>query len=143
EMLGRLDRSFDAQRRFTADASHELRSPLSRLRAELEVTLRRPRTAEEYGETLRSSLDEVERLQRLTDELLRLARIDAREEPELPEAIPVREIIQAALDVVGPEAESRGIALEVSGPGDVLVSAAPGAARLALAKSLRRAGQTP
>jgi two-component system, OmpR family, sensor kinase len=139
EMLGRLDRSFDAQRRFTADASHELRSPLSRLRAELEVTLRRPRTAEEYGETLRSCLDEVERLQRLTDELLRLARIDAREEPELPEAIPVREIIQAALDVVRPEAESRGIALEVTGPGDVLVSAAPGAARLALANILHNA----
>src|SRR4029450_13314804 len=83
DMLGRLDRSFDAQRRFTADASHELRSPLSRLRGAPEVPLRPPRTAEEYGETLRSGLDEGERLQRLTDELLRLARIDPREEPEL------------------------------------------------------------
>jgi two-component system, OmpR family, sensor kinase len=73
------------------------------LRAEFEVTLRRPRTAEEYAETLRSCLEEVERLQRLTDELLRLARIDAREEPELAEAIPVGEIVQAALDVVRPE----------------------------------------
>ena len=139
EMLGRLDRSFDAQRRFTADASHELRSPLSRLRAELEVTLRRPRTAEEYGETLHSCLDEVERLQALTDELLRLARIDAREESELPQAIPVREIVQAALDVVRPEAESRSVVLEVSLPGEVLVNAAPGAAKLALANILQNA----
>ena len=139
EMLGRLDRSFDAQRRFTADASHELRSPLSRLRAELEVTLRRPRTAEEYGETLHSCLDEVERLQALTDELLRLARIDAREEPELPQAIAVREIVQAALDVVRPEAESRSVALEVSLPGEVRVNVAPGAAKLALANILQNA----
>jgi two-component system, OmpR family, sensor kinase len=139
EMLGRLDRSFDAQRRFTADASHELRSPLSRLRAELEVTLRRPRTAEEYGETLRSCLDEVERLQGLTDELLRLARIDARQEPELPEATPVREIVQAALDVVRAAAESRSVALEVTLPGEVLVNAAPAAAKLALANILHNA----
>ena len=73
EMLGRLERSFEAQRRFTSDASHELRSPLSRLRAELEVTLRRPREGAEYEEALRSSLDEVERLSRLTEDLLMLA----------------------------------------------------------------------
>ena len=67
----------EAQRRFTADASHELSSPLSRLRAELEVTLRRPRERTEYEEALRSCLDEVERLSRLTDDLLILARLDA------------------------------------------------------------------
>src|SRR5207245_6695155 len=82
EMLARIERSFEVQRRFTADASHELRSPLSRLRAELEVTLRRPRTPMEYEETLRSCLDEVQRVQGLIEELLGLARIDARQEPE-------------------------------------------------------------
>src|SRR5207249_1503152 len=81
DMLDRLERSFEAQRRFTADASHELRSPLSRLRAELEVTLRRPRPAREYEETLRSCLDEVRRVQELIEELLGLARIDARQAP--------------------------------------------------------------
>lgn len=80
EMLDRLERSFEVQRRFTADASHELRSPLSRLRAELEITLRRPRRVAEYEQTLHSCLEEVERLTQLVEELLELARLDARQE---------------------------------------------------------------
>ncbi len=62
DMLERIQKSFEVQRQFTADASHELMSPLSRLRAELEVTLRRPRDIAEYEESLRSCLEEVERL---------------------------------------------------------------------------------
>jgi len=72
EMLARIERVFEAQRRFTADASHELRSPLSRLRAELEVTLRRTRDPVEYQEALQSCLGEVERLGSLTEGLLTL-----------------------------------------------------------------------
>ena len=81
EMLDRVERGVETQRRFTADASHELRSPLSRLRAEIEVTLRRPREGAEYEETLRSCLEEVERLSDLTEELLTLAHLDADERP--------------------------------------------------------------
>jgi two-component system OmpR family sensor kinase len=80
-MLDRVEHGVETQRRFTADASHELRSPLSRLRAEIEVTLRRPRDATEYEETLRSCLEEVERLSQLTEELLTLAHLDAEEKP--------------------------------------------------------------
>jgi len=70
EMLGRLERSFEVRRMFSADASHDLLSLLSRLRAELEVTLRRTRPVAEYEETLRSCLDEVERIQAMIEELL-------------------------------------------------------------------------
>jgi two-component system OmpR family sensor kinase len=139
DMLGRLARSFDAQRRFTADASHELRSPLSRLRAELEVTLRRWRTAEEYEETLRSCLDEVERLQALTEELLELARIDAREEPERAEAVPVGDLVEAAVAAIVSEAKSRGVVVEVVPSPEILVQAAPIAAKVALANVLHNA----
>ncbi len=76
-MLGRLRSAFDAQRRFTADASHELRSPLTALRGELELARRRERSPEEYRRVIDSSLEEVERLSRMAEDLLTLARSDA------------------------------------------------------------------
>lgn len=76
-MLERIQQAFDAQRRFTADASHELRSPLTAVRGEIEVALRRERTPEEYREVLESGLEELVRLSHVTDDLLTLARSDA------------------------------------------------------------------
>jgi len=139
DMLGRLERSFEVQRRFTADASHELRSPLSRLRAELEVTLRRPRETGDYEETLRSCLDEVERVQSLIEELLALARIDARQEPETPEPVPVSEIVAAAVAAVRPKAAKRSIDVTIDRPTELLVTTAPMAAQVALANILDNA----
>jgi two-component system, OmpR family, sensor kinase len=139
DMLGRLDQSFDAQRRFTADASHEMRSPLSRLRAELEVTLRRARPAGEYEETLRSCLDEVVRLQTLTEELLELARIDAREEPEQAKVVAIGDLVAGAVAAVASEAESRSVTIELVASPTMLVHAAPVAARVALANVLHNA----
>jgi heavy metal sensor kinase len=77
EMLGRLDESFNQIRRFSADASHELQTPLTILKGEVEVALRSPRSPEEYQRTLKSALEEIDRIARLVDELLLLARADA------------------------------------------------------------------
>jgi len=139
DMLERLQRSFEVQRRFTADASHELRSPLSRLRAELEVMLRRPRSTAEYEETLRSCLDEVQRVQGLIEELLALARIDAHQEAEVAEPTAVSEIVEAAVAAVKPAAERRHVAIGVDRPPALLVNAAPAAAKVALANILDNA----
>lgn len=63
--------------RFTADAAHELRAPLALLRTRIEVTLRQERSPDQYRESHRELLSEVERLSRVTDQLLVLARADA------------------------------------------------------------------
>lgn len=76
-MLDRLERAFDVQRRFTADASHELRAPLNVLRGDIEVSLKRERSAAEYRDTLGRCRDEVLRMARLVSDLLTLARSDA------------------------------------------------------------------
>jgi two-component system, OmpR family, sensor kinase len=76
EMLERLDGALEHERSFIADASHELRTPLALLKAELELSLRRPRSAEELEAALRSAATETERLTRLAEHLLVLARSD-------------------------------------------------------------------
>ncbi|HEV1997926.1 MAG TPA: ATP-binding protein, partial [Candidatus Dormibacteraeota bacterium] len=76
-MLARLETAFDSLRRFTADAAHELRAPLTLIRTEAEVTLRRPRSAEEYQASLATVLAEAQRLARMADQLLILARAEA------------------------------------------------------------------
>ncbi|MEJ2071765.1 MAG: histidine kinase dimerization/phospho-acceptor domain-containing protein, partial [Syntrophobacterales bacterium] len=77
QMLGRLDDSFRQVRRFSADASHELQTPLTILKGEIEVSLRSPRSPEEYQRVLRSSLEEIERISRLVEGLMLLARADS------------------------------------------------------------------
>jgi heavy metal sensor kinase len=77
--FARLESSFGTLKRFTADVSHELRTPLTALRSVGEVALRGSHDAEGYRETIGSMLEEVDRLTRLTDELLTLARADAGE----------------------------------------------------------------
>ena len=77
ETLARLESSFDQLRRFTADASHELRTPLSVIRGIGEIGLGQTRTPAEYKEAMGSMLEEVDRLTRLVDTLLRLSSGDA------------------------------------------------------------------
>jgi heavy metal sensor kinase len=76
EMLDGIQNSMDAQKRFTSDVSHEVRSPLTSLRGSIEVALRKKRTTEEYEELLRNNLSDIIRLSRITDDLLFLAKAD-------------------------------------------------------------------
>jgi len=140
-MLARVERGVETQRRFTADASHELRSPLSRLRAEIEVTLRRPRDAAEYEETFRSCLEEVERLSQLTEELLTLAHLDADERPgrEAP-AIALLPIVDDAVRRLASQASRCAVSVLVDPSGaPPAVKVGPTAVGLALTNILDNA----
>lgn len=77
EMLARLEAAFAQVRRFSADASHELKTPLTVLKGEIEVALRSPRDTGEYQRVLGSVLEEVESMARLVDDLLLLSRAEA------------------------------------------------------------------
>ena len=76
EMLARLEAALEHERRFVADASHELRTPLALLKAELELALRRPRTAEQLRAAVESAAEETDRLVLLAEDLLLIARSD-------------------------------------------------------------------
>ncbi|WP_227819471.1 sensor histidine kinase [Mariprofundus micogutta] len=77
KMFADLEASFQAQKRFTADASHELRLPLTILKGEIEVALRHPRSEEEYHQILQQQLGTIDRIQQIVNDLLTLARADA------------------------------------------------------------------
>ena len=114
-MLARIHDSVEAQRRFTADAAHELRSPLTRLRTEIEVTLRRPRDAAEYRATLATTLEEIERLGAVAESLLILARLDAGEgRAAVTGTHRLSTIVQAIVGRFEPLATSRGLALRIA-----------------------------
>lgn len=111
DMLERLDLALERERSFVADASHELRTPLALLRAELDLALRRERTREELEAALRSAADESDRLARLAEDLLVLARADDGRLPvrsttvgaqELGERVASRFSAQGTIEVVAP-----------------------------------------
>ena len=77
DFLHRIENAFSSLRRFTSDASHELRTPLTTIRTQVEVVLSRERTNEEYKQVLGSVLEEVDRLEYLSEALLQLTRGDA------------------------------------------------------------------
>jgi heavy metal sensor kinase len=76
DMLGRLDNSFRQTRQFSADAAHELQTPLTILKGEIEVALRSSRSPDEYRGVLQSNLEEIDRISSLVAGLLLLARAD-------------------------------------------------------------------
>jgi len=94
-LLDRLESAHTAQQRFTADASHELRTPLTVLRGEIEVALRKPRTSEEYRDVLISNKEEIERLSRLTENMLALVHVDVGDAITQRELVNVSEVCSA------------------------------------------------
>ena len=122
ELLDKLEEAHGTQQRFLADASHELRTPLTVLRGEIEVALRRERPANEYREVLESSREEIERLARLTENLLSLARSDAGESIATREAVDVSELCGRVRDALTAQAAMKRIDLTVDAPQPVWVN---------------------
>jgi heavy metal sensor kinase len=108
-MLDRLEKAFQRITQFTADASHELRTPVSVMRARTELALRRPRSDEEYRETLALVLRELERTTELLENLLSLARADSGGVNIAHEPLDLRDVAREAAEEARPLAEAKQI----------------------------------
>lgn len=124
-MLERIQGAFETQRRFAADASHELRSPLTAMRGELELALRRERELPEYRRVLESTLEEVVRLARITEDLLILARADSGALLTRSEPVDVVGAIASVVERLGRQASGKAIRLEPLREGDTTVEVDP------------------
>jgi two-component system, OmpR family, sensor kinase len=123
DMLARLEAGLARERRFVADASHELRTPLALLETELELALRRPRSSEELRGAVESAAEEVDRLTRLAEDLLVLARADEGELALRRSRIHVGDLFETVARRFKPRAEEGGRTFDVSsGGGETIVA---------------------
>lgn len=120
-MLTRLEDAFQRQRRFVADASHELRTPLAIIRGEVEVALEQPRSSAVYVSTLESVRVEVERLSRLTNDLLLLARSDNDQLFLRQERIDLRELITTLTATLDNRIQAANMTLQLELPTELWI----------------------
>jgi heavy metal sensor kinase len=110
-MLDRIERHVRQVQQLTADASHELRSPLAALRGSAELALTSPRTAEELRHVIEEGIEHYDRLARITEDLLLLARADAGHQVVRCEPVRFDLAVESVIDLYTPLAQERGINL--------------------------------
>jgi signal transduction histidine kinase len=122
EMLGRIEQSFMRTKQFTADASHELRAPLTLIYTAAQYALRRPRSREELVESLSRILRESRRTITLIEDLLALARGDAGHQPAELEVLDAAGLVRDAAEQATAMGEAKDVRVTMAvEPGELLV----------------------
>jgi len=116
EAFERLQEAFERQSRFTADASHELRTPVSIILTSAEQTLERDRDPAEYRESLEAVLRAARRMKGIVDGLLTLSRADSGALTMGHDGVELAELVEESLGLFAPMAKERGVTLSWSGP---------------------------
>jgi two-component system heavy metal sensor histidine kinase CusS len=119
QMLTRLDDSFTRLSQFSADLAHELRTPIANMLGEAQVALTRDRTAAEYRETIESAVAECERLSRIVDNLLFVARVDAAREPIAGKQFDARAAVEKIAAFYQTVADDHHVTISCSGDGQI------------------------
>ncbi len=123
KMVQRLDEAFSSQNRFMQDIAHELKTPLSVLKGELEVTLKRARSAAEYEGTLASSLEEVNRLARIVEDLLTSARFETKTVALTPEHFDMAQLARSVVEDIRVLAQQKHIQINCQAAGGLTINA--------------------
>jgi two-component system heavy metal sensor histidine kinase CusS len=116
-MLARLDESFTRLSQFSSDLAHDMRTPLTNLLAEAQVALSKPRSAPEYRAVIESSVDECQRLSRMIEDMLFLARSDGAQNHLSIRNLDVRAEAERVAGYYEPMADDANVRIELSGQG--------------------------
>jgi heavy metal sensor kinase len=125
DLLCRLHDAFESQRRFTGDASHQLRTPLAAMLGQVEVALRRPRPSEEYREALAHVHAQALHLRQIVESLLFLARADAEACVDALEAIDLRDAVRSLAARWSGHARAADLRAELPADGPLLARTQP------------------
>ena len=121
-VVARLERTIREMKLFAAAMAHELRTPLAALRGEIELSLTEPGSADVRRSRAVSQLEEIDKLARLVDQLLLLARADAGEIPLEREAVDLAALSASVVEALEPVAEARNVSLTCERSGDVNIT---------------------
>ncbi|MBN1345493.1 MAG: heavy metal sensor histidine kinase [Phycisphaerae bacterium] len=119
DMLDRIQDHVRRIRQFTADASHEFRSPLAALRGMAEVALTKPRSADELRQVIEVSIEQYDRLQRLAEDLLLLAQADANRAGLRRELLRLDSLVRDTAEFYAPVADEAGLTFTVEAPQNI------------------------
>lgn len=125
EMLERLHGAIEANRRFAADASHELRSPLTAMAGEIDVALKRERPAAEYRETLSIVRERLTELATIAENLMLLVRAQERPPDAMLKEVPLRPLVEASAARTAPLARARAITIRLDAFPDLIAYGDP------------------
>ena len=125
DMIARLRESMERMRQFSADAAHELRTPLAALRSQIEVTLEKERTPSEYRAVLAGLLEEVETLGDAVHAMLRLASSEAGIDPTRRASVALVPLLDEVMDFFEPVAEEHEVELRRTSCPEVSISGDP------------------
>ena len=120
DLLQRLDEAFYRERAFTADAAHELRTPLAGLRSLMEVSIARRRESDDYRQAIQECLEIVRHMQAMIDNLLALARLDSGQTTLSTETLRLGEAIEAAWQPLADKTLERNITVDLRFPTDLM-----------------------
>lgn len=109
DMLGRLERAFSALSEFSAELAHELRTPIHVLRQQAEVALQRARTPEEYRDVLGANLEELDRMRRMVDDILFLARSEDPRAVIEPAPLRLADEVRDVIEFLSADASDRHV----------------------------------
>ncbi len=119
DMLDRLEETFGRMSQFSADVAHELRTPIANMRGEIEVALGKPRTFPEYHDILGSCLEEFQRLSRIIQSLLFLAKAETSPQLDHSERVELRHTLGTVIDFYETAATEASITLQLD-PGPIV-----------------------
>ncbi|SHF97864.1 heavy metal sensor kinase [Fodinibius roseus] len=121
-MLNRLQKGFEREKRFTSDAAHELMTPLSSLQSDAEIMLRKPRSKQEYRETIQRMLTETRRMSEMVHLLLQLSRVESVHRAE-PEFVNISRISEVVANKYQENAEGKNVKIQTQIEPDLQVRA--------------------
>jgi heavy metal sensor kinase len=138
-MISRLEDALDHNRRFSADVSHELRTPLTILRGELEQVVQTPKLPRPVSEAIGSSLEEIDRMAKIVENLLTIARLDTGADAMDLQLVDLSELAQWTVDQTHLLAEEKQISMHSTRSGSALILADPGRVKQVLVNLLDNA----